>query len=53
MKSGKAAGTSGIITGMLKATGEVGIQILRQLGDLVLSTGVIPQDWKESIIFNL
>ena len=53
MKSGKAAGPSGIIAEMLKATGEVGIQLLCQLGDLVFSTGVIPRDWEESIILNL
>ena len=53
MKSGKAAGPTGIIAEMLKASGEVGIELLRQLGDVVFSTGVIPADWEESTILNL
>ena len=53
MKDGKAAGSSGIIAEMLKASGEEGIELIRQLGEAVFSTGTLPSDWEESIILNL
>ena len=53
MKGGKAAGPSGIIAEMLKAAGEEGIEIVRELVEAVFSSGVIPEDWKESYILNL
>ena len=52
MKCGKAAGPSGIIAEMLKASGEEGVRLLRQLGEDVFSNGVIPKEWEESIILN-
>ena len=55
MKSGKAAGPSGVLAEMLKATGEEGIGLTRDrdLVEEVFSTGVIPKDWEESIILSL
>ena len=53
MKCGKAAGPSGIIAEMLKASGEEGVRLLRQLGEDVFSTGVIPEEWEQSTILNL
>ena len=53
MKGGKAAGPSGIIAEMLKAAGEEGIEIVRDLVEAVFSSGVIPEDWRESYILNL
>ena len=53
MKCGKAAGTSGIIAEMLKAAGEVGIELLTELTEVVFCNGVIPMDWQESFILNL
>ena len=53
MKCGKAAGPSGIIAEMLKASGEEGVRLLRQLGEDVFSTGVIPEEWGQSTILNL
>ena len=37
MKCGKAAGPSGIIAEMLKAAGEVGIELLTELTEVVFS----------------
>ena len=37
---------------MLKATGEVGIELTRELAE-VFSWGVIPSDWEDSFIINL
>ena len=53
MKCGKAAGPSGIIAEMLKAAGEVGIELLTELMEVVFCNGVIPTDWQESFILNL
>ena len=53
MKCGKAAGPSGIIAEMLKAIGEVGIELLTELTEVVFCNGVIPTDWQESFILNL
>ena len=53
MKGGKAAGPSGIISELLKAAGEEGIDLLRHLAETVFGSGQIPKDWEESIILNL
>ena len=53
MKCGKSAGPSGIIAEMLKAAGEVGIELLTELTEVVFCNGVIPTDWQESFILNL
>ena len=53
MKCGKAAGPSGFIAEMLKAAGEVGIELLTELTEVVFCNGVIPTDSQESFILNL
>ena len=53
MKSGKAAGPSGIIVEMLKASGIKGIVFLRELTKSVVKHGKIPEDWEMSFILNL
>ena len=53
MKQGKATGPSGVISEMLKAAGEEGLEKLRLLAELVFSSGEIPKDWEESFILNL
>ena len=53
MKCGKGAGPSGIIAGMLKAAGEVGIELLTELTKVVSCNGVIRTDCQESFILNL
>ena len=50
MKSGKAAGPSGIIVEMLKAAGDTGITFLRELITCVVTHGKIPEDWEKSFI---
>ena len=44
MKCGKAAGISGISAEMLKAAGEVGIQLLTELTEIVFCNDVIHRD---------
>ena len=53
MKCGKAVGPSGIIAKMLKAAGDLGIDLLTELTEAVFCNGVIPRDWQESFILNL
>ena len=53
MKGSKAADPSGIIAEMLKAAGEDGVELARQLVQAVFSSGEIPADWKESYILKL
>ena len=53
MKSGKAAGPSGITAEMLKASGPEGVELIRQLGERIFSGDAIPAEWEESIILNL
>ena len=53
MKSGRAAGPSGITAELLKATGNAGVECIRQLAEAVFCCGVIPSDWEESFILNL
>ena len=54
MKCGKAAGPSGIVAEMLKATKDLGVELMRQISDAVFKKcGVSPTDWEESYILNL
>ena len=53
MKTGKAAGPSGITAEMLKATGLDGVEMLRHLGEHIFNGDAIPTDWEESTILNL
>ena len=53
MKIGKAAGPSGIIAEMLKASGEEGVELASQLAEAVFGSGEILKDWEESFILNL
>ena len=52
-KSGKAPSPTGVVVEMLKAAGDEGVTLLKQLTDEVFSSGEIPKDWEESIILNL
>ena len=53
IKRSKAAGPSGIVAEMLKAAGEEGVELARQLTEAVFSYSVIPTDWEESFILDL
>ena len=53
MKNGKAAGPSGIVAEMLKATGATGAALLAQLANALICDNAIPSDWEDSFIINL
>lgn len=50
MKTGKAPGGTGLVAEMLKAAGDLGVEWLTDLCNLVISTGEIPSDWKRSTL---
>ena len=53
MKCRKTAGPSGIVAEMLKASGAVGLEVLAHLMKSVIAEGVVPADWRDSIIVNI
>ena len=52
MKNGKAAGMSGIVAEMVKASGDTGIELITSLANQIIKDGVILQDWQSSVIVN-
>ena len=52
MKTGKAAGPSGIVAEMLKASGDTGARLVADLANDMVRN-VIPSDWEESFIINI
>ena len=46
MKTGKAAGPSGIVQEMLKASGDTGARLVTDLANEMVRNGVIPSDCK-------
>ena len=53
MASGKAAGPSGIVAGMLKPIWEADAVEMHDLIEKINAEGCIPSDWQESFILNL
>ena len=53
MKTGKAAGPSGIVAEMLKASGDTGARLVSDLANDMVRNGVIPPDWEDSFIINI
>ena len=52
MKDSKTAGASGIVAEMLKASGEVGLDIFTELFNNIVKEEKVPSDWDMSIIIN-
>ena len=52
MKSGKAAGPSGIVVEMIKAAGYTGATMIRYLATCtaIIHDGKVPTDWEQSFI---
>ena len=44
MKSGKAAGSSGIVVEMIKAAGESGATMIHDLATAIICNGKVPTD---------
>ena len=52
MKDGKAGGSSGVVAEMLKASGDVGLDLVTELINCIVREGCIPKDWQTSVIVN-
>ena len=52
MKKGKAPGTSGVVTEMLLASGDAGLDMMTSLFNCTLKEKRIPTEWGTSIIIN-
>ncbi len=52
MKCGKAAGPSGVTAEMLKASGDIGIDLVTNLINTIVRQGKVPIDWELSYIIN-
>ena len=48
MKIGKAAGPSGVVSEMLRAAGQAGIESMTSICNLVVEEGKVPKDWEMS-----
>ena len=53
MKSGKAAGPSGILVDMIKAAGDTGATMIHDLATAIICDGKVPTDWEQSFIGRL
>ena len=50
MKNNKACGPDMVPVEVWKALGEVGVQLLRKIFNMVLRTGRMPEEWRKSLI---
>ena len=50
MKAGKAPGPSGIVVEMIRAAGDMGASMIRDLAVAVIRDGKVPSDWEQSFI---
>ena len=52
MRNGKAAGPSGVLSEMVKATGKAGVGMITDLLNQIVIEGVIPAEWKLRTVIN-
>ena len=50
MKAGKALGPSGIVVEMIRAAGDMGASMIRDLAAAIIHDGKVPSDWEQSFI---
>ena len=50
MKAGKAPGPSGIVVEMIRATGDMGTSMIRDLTVAIIREGKVPSDWEQNFI---
>ena len=50
MKAGKAPGLSGIVVEMIRAAGDMGASMIRDLAVAIIRDGKVPSDWEQSFI---
>ena len=50
MKAGKSPGPSGIVVEMIRAAGDMGASMIRDLAAAIIRDGKVPSDWEQSFI---
>ena len=50
MKAGKVPGPSSIVVEMIRATGDMGASMIRDLAVAIIRDGKVPSDWEQSFI---
>ena len=50
MKAGKAPAPSGIVVNMIRAAGDMGASMIRDLAATIIRDGKVPSDWEQSFI---
>ena len=50
MKAGKAPGPLGIVVEMIRAAGDMGASMIRDLAATIICDGKVPSDWEQSFI---
>ena len=50
MKAGKALGPSGIVVEMIRAAGDTGASMIRDLAVAIIRDGKVPSNWEQSFI---
>ena len=50
MKSGKAAGPSGIVVEMIKSAGDTGATMICDLATAIIRDDKVPTDWEQSFV---
>ena len=50
MKAGKAPSPSGIVVEMIRAAGDMGASMIRDLAAAIIRDGKVPSDWEQSFI---
>ena len=50
MKAGKAPGPLGIVVEMIRAAGDMGTSMIRDLAAAIIRDGKVPSDWEQSFI---
>ena len=49
-KAGKAPGPLGIVVEMIRAAGDMGTSMIRDLAAAIIRDGKVPSDWEQSFI---
>ena len=49
IKAGKAPGPSGIVVEMIRAAGDMGACMIRDLAAAIIRDGKVPSDWEHSL----
>ena len=53
MRNGKAASSTGIVAEMLKASGDIGVNLITKLGNAIIRETSIPDNWLKSVMVNI